>query len=81
MLPSSLLCATSERVMTVVSGKLKVRLGNTLGLTLEEYFSQVKFKCIYNRLEYYRSDCASFTGKVKGIDGLIDYNWRNFKEL
>ena len=81
MLPSSLLSATSERAITVDSGKLKLRLGNTLGLTLEEYFSQAKFKCIYNRLEHYRNDCVSFTGKVKGIDGLIDYNWRNFKEL
>ena len=36
---------------------------------------------MYNRLENYRSDNKAFTGKVKGIDGLIDYNWRNFKEL
>ena len=48
-------------------------------LSLEQYFSKKKFKCMYNKLEHYHKDSKSFQGRLKGIDILIDYNWKSFK--
>lgn len=54
---------------------------NSSNLSIEEYFSRKKFECIFNKLETYRGDHRVFTGKMKGVDQLIDYNERSFKEL
>ena len=56
-----------------------LKIVNCKNLTLEQYFNKPKFKCIYNKLENYRYDSNSFIGRLKGIDSLIDYNWKNFK--
>jgi len=54
---------------------------NKGNLSLEQYFSKKKFRCVYNRLEACRGDSRSFQGRVKPIDALVDYNWKSFKEL
>lgn len=58
-----------------------MRISNSQNLSLEQYFSRKKYKCVYNKLATYRNDSKSFLGKLKGIDLLIDYNWKSFKEL
>ena len=61
--------------------KLKLKIANSHNLPLQLYFQKNKFKCAYNKLETYRNDCKSFQGRLKGVDSLIDYNWKCFKEL
>ena len=70
-------------MMTLSSSTLKVkqRIQNVKNLTLEEYFKQSKFICIYNKLASYPQDHQSFVGRLKGVDYLIDYNWKCFQEL
>jgi hypothetical protein len=70
-----------ENTTQTEQGKLKLKIVNSKNLTLEQYFNKPKFKCIYNKLESYRGDNKTFLGRLKGIDSLIDYNWKNFKEL
>jgi len=60
-------------------GKLKLKIVNSKNLTMEQYFNKPRFKSLYNKLESYRSDNKTFLGRLKGIDSLIDYNWKNFK--
>jgi hypothetical protein len=48
---------------------------------MEEYFARTKCISIYNKLESYRADSRYFTGKLKGLDSMTDYNWKSFKEL
>jgi hypothetical protein len=56
-------------------------MANRQNLPIEQYFLKPKFSCVYNKLETYRQDCQSFQGRLKGVDSLIDYNWKCFKEL
>lgn len=70
-----------EQITPTDPGKLKLKIVNSKNLTLEQYFNKSKFKCVYNKLESYRSDNKTFLGRLKGIDSLIDYNWKNFKEF
>jgi hypothetical protein len=61
--------------------RLKLRIVNSKNLPLEEYFKREKFRCLYNRLEGAREEGKTFLGRLKGIDSLVDYNWKNFREL
>jgi hypothetical protein len=70
-----------ESVTPVTAVKQKLRICNTQNLSIEDYFTRKKFQCVYNKLATFRSDCKSFLGKLKGVDMLIDYNWKSFKEL
>lgn len=70
-----------ELVTQVQTEKQKLPICNSQNLSIEEYFSRKKFQCVYNKLATFRSDCKSFLGKLKGVDLLIDYNWKSFKEL
>lgn len=70
-----------EEVRESEGGKLKLKIVNSKNLSLEQYFGKPKFKCVYNKLEGYRSENKTFLGRLKGIDSLVDYNWKNFREL
>ena len=72
---------SQEVFTTVETGKVRQRVQNAKNLPIEEYFSQRKFECVYDRLEGTREDLRSFTGRLKGVDYLMDYNWRSYKEL
>jgi hypothetical protein len=61
--------------------RLKLRIANSKNLSLEEYFGREKFRCLYNRLAGAREEGRTFLGRLKGIDSLVDYNWKNFREL
>lgn len=63
------------------SSRLKLRIVNSKNLSLEEYFGRERFRCLYNKLEAARGDNKTFLGRLKGIDSLVDYNWKNFREL
>lgn len=62
-------------------GRLKLRILNSKNLSIEEYFSRERFRCLYNKLEGAKTDNCTFLGRLKGIDSLVDYNWKNFREL
>lgn len=79
LLPESINQNCIENVTQTEPGKLKLKIVNSKNLTLEQYFNKSKFKCVYNKLETYRNDNKTFLGRLKGIDSLIDYNWKNFK--
>jgi hypothetical protein len=70
-----------ESVSTVTAVRQKIGICNSQNLSIEEYFSRKKFQCVYNKLATFRNDSKSFLGKLKGVDLLIDYNWKSFKEL
>ena len=39
-----------EQITPTDPGKLKLKIVNSKNLTLEQYFSKPKFKCVYNKL-------------------------------
>lgn len=61
--------------------RLKLRILNSKNLQIEEYFQRERFRCLYNKLEGSRPEGRTFLGRLKGIDSLVDYNWKNFREL
>jgi hypothetical protein len=61
--------------------RLKLRILNAKNLSLQDYFQRERFRCLYSKLEAARAEGRTFLGRLKGIDSLVDYNWKNFREL